>query len=1321
MPTHTPASALVICFTAAKGAPWNYPKWQELTGVYHGLFPEDDKHLPIGWTRRDADNVRSYFTQFSSYQKDEQRLKFAVVRTKAGQDPIPGRAFFRDWVTSLISAVWMLYTRISNILDEANIHPLQIMVAADNTDKWPMSSYYIPMVIDKVGLELFGPEALGPTGLLPDELRAVVGIFIQRTWVVVKRSSMRKIKNLKAYEMDAERALEALSEASVTPARVKKTLRTVSRFKELVDLCGTSSARSKVKIMNQKMDEFIAELHTQVAPKSKVDQKKTVPPKFASSKSLAQLATANDVAELLDLYDSLFGEGTDSAPELAGGSLAGVRFGEPVDGADPGVEVESGMSGSQLFHNLDFDGGTPFLFNKQRHRDGLSPWETDFDKLKIDNPSALEPLKLHWHQGAGVHSVIRHIFHKDPSPAHPSGILLADDVGIGKTIQSAATIAFLANLALRQERGLTLPPIIRDFPHLKDFATLPALPHLILVPPTLLGQWEHELKCYFRPKSVEILVYGRNASESGSFWSAGGPFQSSKHHPAHKIILASQTTVQREFRSLYSGNRPPKSLPWVTPDKLPGYASAAGSTLFGRQYLTVVFDEAQGARNTGQKHSSALQILEQAQVRLVLTATPLQTSTKDISAMGRMVGIPHFFQREAYEEERADANALRRAKLERTEDFDEEDGDDPVRSLQIVISARLQAKFQGLLIKRAPDSLDFEGKPLIALPPLRVIHGLVKLTERERELIEEVTEHGLESASIANSRNITSSSFYLAHRQTVTFAREDPNESIPEFETLEAWEERKSTKIDTVVKVAKWLTSRDDAPIPEFHEGEVIYPDPPASSTFTRNRKVLVYQEFPSFTGLVRNIFRLHGVKVLAIDGATPIDQRSSIVATFNTDPEYRVLIFSKVGATGLNLTRANVVLFLDQPWSAQDERQIIGRAYRQRQTREVTVIHILAEDTADITLSLLARGKKDMLDAFLNLNTEVSRNLSRAITGEFIVAPEDTNDADIQIDGDEDSRRPKKKSCKKKLKSSGADPAKSSSKVTDESDSSQRKKKKRKPKSSSVVVDDDGDGGDGGGASTTDGAATTTDLSMDASSEYLTDLSLSIPPLTASEPEDEATKAPLVDYPSSPEHRAAPSFGEEPAVDDIGAPPLAPQRLEGPSSPPTRKRDRIVSRTAASPASQSPSSSSPPKPKKRAKVSSGGSPSTGKGDFERRTNFFKLPNAPVTHKYRTGAPDRPLLQSSPTNPFISPPIAENPGKAQPRSLPPAPPANAGAEPSGQGHPSKHNPHIPLSRRAAPMIRSAFSSPSLPPVTPPALPNPGLSHPHKPRKKATRD
>lgn len=56
-----------------------------------------------------------------------------------------------------------------------------------------------------------------------------------------------------------------------------------------------------------------------------------------------------------------------------------------------------------------------------------------------------------------------------------------------------------------------------------------------------------------------------------------------------------------------------------------------------------------------------------------------------------------------------------------------------------------------------------------------------------------------------------------------------------------------------------------------------------------------------------------------------------------------------------------------DQPWSAQDERQIRGRAHRQPQDKVVKVIHILASDSSDPLMYEVARGKRNMFDAFVN------------------------------------------------------------------------------------------------------------------------------------------------------------------------------------------------------------------------------------------------------------------------------------------------------------------------------------------------------------------
>ena len=56
-----------------------------------------------------------------------------------------------------------------------------------------------------------------------------------------------------------------------------------------------------------------------------------------------------------------------------------------------------------------------------------------------------------------------------------------------------------------------------------------------------------------------------------------------------------------------------------------------------------------------------------------------------------------------------------------------------------------------------------------------------------------------------------------------------------------------------------------------------------------------------------------------------------------------------------------------DQPWSAQDERQIRGRAHRQPQKKVVKSIHLLAADSSDLVMNDMALRKKDMFEAFVN------------------------------------------------------------------------------------------------------------------------------------------------------------------------------------------------------------------------------------------------------------------------------------------------------------------------------------------------------------------
>jgi SNF2 family DNA or RNA helicase len=60
----------------------------------------------------------------------------------------------------------------------------------------------------------------------------------------------------------------------------------------------------------------------------------------------------------------------------------------------------------------------------------------------------------------------------------------------------------------------------------------------------------------------------------------------------------------------------------------------------------------------------------------------------------------------------------------------------------------------------------------------------------------------------------------------------------------------------------------------------------------------------------MKKVLELYGVKCLSIDGSIPYKKRDDIVQKFLGNGSPRVLIFSTVGSTGLNLSIADVVIF---------------------------------------------------------------------------------------------------------------------------------------------------------------------------------------------------------------------------------------------------------------------------------------------------------------------------------------------------------------------------------------------------------------------------
>ncbi|KIJ34384.1 hypothetical protein M422DRAFT_263522 [Sphaerobolus stellatus SS14] len=162
--------------------------------------------------------------------------------------------------------------------------------------------------------------------------------------------------------------------------------------------------------------------------------------------------------------------------------------------------------------------------------------------------------------------------------------------------------------------------------------------------------------------------------------------------------------------------------------------------------------------------------------------------------------------------------------------------------------------------------------------------------------------------------------FYLDHRLSMGYAMDRIEDELPTFNTLEEWEAKKSTKFDICARLCKYILSHDGVPLPHFVDGQVefpLIPEPDLSHPIMHKSKILIFQEFPSLGKILQNLLDLLGLSYVYIDGQTTLPNRTKAVKLFTTDPNIRILIFSSVGSSVLNLSVAKYLILLAPTGSA--------------------------------------------------------------------------------------------------------------------------------------------------------------------------------------------------------------------------------------------------------------------------------------------------------------------------------------------------------------------------------------------------------------------
>ena len=125
-------------------------------------------------------------------------------------------------------------------------------------------------------------------------------------------------------------------------------------------------------------------------------------------------------------------------------------------------------------------------------------------------------------------------------------------------------------------------------------------------------------------------------------------------------------------------------------------------------------------------------------------------------------------------------------------------------------------------------------------------------------------------------------------------------------------------------------------------------------SIFDQGKKVLIFSGFTQTLDCCDDMLSIlsnfgQDFKSLRLDGGTSRARRKLDMRLFNDNSEYKVMLLStRAGGLGINLTAAEDVIFLDEDWNPQVTLQAEARAHRIGQTKKVTIYKLCTQGTVE-------------------------------------------------------------------------------------------------------------------------------------------------------------------------------------------------------------------------------------------------------------------------------------------------------------------------------------------------------------------------------------
>lgn len=113
-----------------------------------------------------------------------------------------------------------------------------------------------------------------------------------------------------------------------------------------------------------------------------------------------------------------------------------------------------------------------------------------------------------------------------------------------------------------------------------------------------------------------------------------------------------------------------------------------------------------------------------------------------------------------------------------------------------------------------------------------------------------------------------------------------------------------------------------------------------------RDQKIIVFTEFVATQAYLKKLLENRGFTVTILNGSMNIEERNEALLEFKT--KSNIFISTDAGGEGLNLQFSNIIINYDLPWNPMKIEQRCGRADRIGQQRDVHIYNFIITDTVE-------------------------------------------------------------------------------------------------------------------------------------------------------------------------------------------------------------------------------------------------------------------------------------------------------------------------------------------------------------------------------------